>query len=111
MAIEDALILFRLNEVRPGRPEQYNILVGLAASFASGLNEVRPGRPEQSLPPAIVATVQLCLNEVRPGRPEQSYSVAIVTERNANGLNEVRPGRPEQYRHSAGELNPGQTSQ
>ena len=35
------------------------------------LNEVRPGRPEQWTPMAILSSRVRCLNEVRPGRPEQ----------------------------------------
>ena len=37
-----------------------------------GLNEVRPGRPEQFGTRWSRRSRHLCLNEVRPGRPEQS---------------------------------------
>ena len=36
-----------------------------------GLNEVRPGRPEQFRPNGKVQRQVSSLNEVRPGRPEQ----------------------------------------
>ena len=44
----------RLNEVRPGRPEQWDIIVSCAIVHPYGLNEVRPGRPEQSVEVADV---------------------------------------------------------
>ena len=61
----------RLNEVRPGRPEQSRPAVKSWLGI-SRLNEVRPGRPEQSPPTGCVVQFPMGLNEVRPGRPEQS---------------------------------------
>ena len=59
-----------LNEVRPGRPEQYVVRVALYTP-APGLNEVRPGRPKQLSRPCPCSAPARSLNEVRPGRPEQ----------------------------------------
>ena len=67
--------LLRLNEVRPGRPEQCGVSCTLAHDETHGLNEVRPGRPEQCARRYPARPVVLpCLNEVRPGRPEQFLS-------------------------------------
>ena len=60
----------RLNEVRPRRPEQFDLLP-YGKSVFKGLNEVRPRRPEQSTWAIIGPRVSPCLNEVRPRRPEQ----------------------------------------
>ena len=62
---------FSLNEVRPGRPEQFGTLRFGQGFHKLGLNEVRPGRPEQFGPFCSWAPTVRCLNEVRPGRPEQ----------------------------------------
>ena len=68
--------LTRLNEVRPGRPEQSGS-GGSMWAICGGLNEVRPGRPEQSGCRALSRVVPVCLNEVRPGRPEQSWAGGV----------------------------------
>ena len=39
--------LLSLNEVRPGRPEQWTGILAWDNNQTRGLNEVRPGRPEQ----------------------------------------------------------------
>ena len=44
--LEGQHLCIGLNEVRPGRPEQYLTAFPLFQSLR-GLNEVRPGRPEQ----------------------------------------------------------------
>ena len=44
---------------------------GCELSNARRLNEVRPGRPEQSGIERLDRSSGMCLNEVRPGRPEQ----------------------------------------
>ena len=86
--------LTRLNEVRPGRPEQFDVP---ACPLLGGvrLNEVRPGRPEQSGSGGSMWAICGGLNEVRPGRPEQSGCRALSRVVPVC-LNEVRPGRPEQ---------------
>ena len=86
-----------LDEVRPGRPEQFPPRAAGIGGRGERLNEVRPGRPEQWTPMAILSSRVRCLNEVRPGRPEQS-TVRLPPRRGKKCLNEVRPGRPEQWR-------------
>ena len=89
--------LFRkcLNEVRPGRPEQFGELVStssfLEVSMKSGLedrNNPQHGRTGRHCDSG--------LNEVRPGRPEQYTGPSPIAPKQENRLNEVRPGRPEQ---------------
>ena len=66
---------FSLNEVRPGRPEQWQQSTErcrspyLEVSMKSGLED----RNNQEIPVLLQAQPQ-CLNEVRPGRPEQCCS-------------------------------------
>ena len=87
----------RLNEVRPGRPEQWSGQGSPWPLPKYSLNEVRPGRPEQYAgTTARVRSENHRLNEVRPGRPEQSWQ-GSADDRRDSCLNEVRPGRPEQF--------------
>ena len=44
-----------LNEVRPGRPEQFDAAGITGRVVWGGLNEVRPGRPEQSQQASAIA--------------------------------------------------------
>ena len=67
-----ATFTFRLNEVRPRRPEQFDCSGYAVGAFRKGLNEVRPRRPEQFSILRISMSSPGCLNEVRPRRPEQS---------------------------------------
>ena len=64
--------VLRLNEVRPGRPEQSELTAGEAAplevvSMKSGLEDRNNADAQLSLD----APASPGLNEVRPGRPEQ----------------------------------------
>ena len=69
-----------LNEVRPGRPEQFYDWVDKGqvpayVSMKSGLEDRNngPGTGRKGVPPQG-------LNEVRPGRPEQSTEYLTVIE-------------------------------
>ena len=84
----------RLNEVRPGRPEQLWDLIRDDMGLPR-LNEVRPGRPEQSREcssidarPAVVS--------MKSGLEDRNNLRWRYFRPGVCGLNEVRPGRPEQ---------------
>ena len=128
------MLSISLNEVRPGRPEQW-LTAPQSALAPACLNEVRPGRPEQSdeldeqEDPAISVSMKSGLegrnNLMYPGIPLTPGYVSMKSGLEGRNnwrwrlvgfvrhacLNEVRPGRPEQSRLQPGAGRAGHRSQ
>ena len=98
-----------LNEVRPGRPEQYDGNRG-TEGFAVPVS-MKSGLEDRNNTGNRVSMWRTCggLNEVRPGRPEQ-FTWRPTGTSSPFSLNEVRPGRPEQYRHGGDRVGENQVS-
>ena len=99
-----------LNEVRPGRPEQFGAR-WRELETAAGLNEVRPGRPEQ-FRGGTYGRSGAGLVSMKSGLEDRNnLSIPALLIYSTLSLNEVRPGRPEQWIQHDGDLSRIEESQ
>ena len=89
-------VLSCLNEVRPGRPEQFHqegrhTTPGNSVSMKSGLEDRNNDSNWDQMMEWLQVSMKSGLEDRNNGRPPPPTQTAAQA-----GLNEVRPGRPEQ---------------